>query len=311
VVSSESTTSAGALGSVAGPDDTTGSLDKRVIAAAANDVIATLVVLSGSLPLGKMFRITLGEMVIGRSSEAMIWVDDEGVSRRHAKLVASEDTVTLIDLASRNGTYCNGAAVTEQVLQNGDKIQIGRETVFRYSLHDSLDEAMQRHLYESATHDGLTGIHNRRFFTEMLDKEFAHCARHAQPLSLLMIDLDHFKEINDAHGHLAGDHALVELAHKLSEIIRTEDVLARYGGEEFMLLLRECPHERAQMIAERLRRMVERLDLLFNHQGFKVTVSVGVATLEEGNHASGAALLEAADKMLYAAKQAGRNRVAG
>jgi two-component system cell cycle response regulator len=296
---------------VSQPDDTTASLNKRALLEGEHRGVATLIVMTGRLPLGKMFRIIEGETLIGRSIEAQVWVDDEGVSRRHAKLVTRGETVTLVDIESRNGTYCNGERVTERLLQNGDKIQIGRETIFRFGVHDSLDEAMQKHLYESATHDGLTGIYNRRFLSEMLDKEFAHCARHKQPLSLLMIDIDHFKGVNDAHGHLAGDHALVELSRKLSEGIRTEDVLARYGGEEFVLLLRECPHERAVTIAERLRRMIERMDVTFNHQNFKMTVSAGVSTLNEGNYGTGAALVEAADKLLYAAKQAGRNKVVG
>jgi two-component system cell cycle response regulator len=297
---------------VAAPDDTTGSLDNKTIAPGrSGEVTATLIVLTGRLPLGKAFLVGTGETVIGRSTGADIWVDDEGVSRQHAKLSAEKDVVTLLDLDSRNGTFCNGERVTRRALQDGDKIQIGSATVFRYSLQDSLDEAMQRNLYDSATHDGLTGIHNKRFFQESLEKEFAYCIRHRQPLALLMMDIDHFKQVNDTHGHPAGDHVLLQLAKKLTDATRTEDVLARFGGEEFVLLLRECPHTRALNIAERLRRTAEKLDLSFNHQGFHITMSVGVATLGENNFMAPDELVEAADKALYAAKQAGRNRVSG
>jgi two-component system cell cycle response regulator len=267
-------------------------------------------VLAGKLPLGKMFRIVDGNTLIGRSTDADVWVDDDGVSRQHARLVADDSVVTLFDLGSRNGTFCNGERVERRVLEDGDKIQIGSETVFRFSVQDSLDEAMQRNLYESATHDGLTGIHNKRFLLETLRKEFAYATRHRQPLSLLMMDIDHFKELNDSRGHPAGDFALVQLARKLSEAIRNEDLLARFGGEEFVLMLRECPHDRALNISERLRRMVEKMDLTFNHQAMSITVSIGVATLGDGTFSNEGALLEAADKALYAAKLAGRNRVA-
>jgi len=293
-------------------DDTTDSLDKKVLAPhGGREVVATLLVLTGKLPLGKMFRVGSGTSIIGRSTDADIWVDDDGVSRKHAKIVSEKDVVTLVDMGSRNGTYCNGDRVTTKVLQDGDKIQIGSITVFRFSFQDSLDEAMQRNLYESATHDGLTGIHNKRFFLESLQKEFAYCARHRQPLSLLMMDLDHFKQINDTHGHPAGDHVLVQLTKKMTDAIRTEDLFARFGGEEFVLLLRECPHERALSIAERLRRVAEKLDLAFSKAPLQASLSIGVATLRDSNYGAAEALLEAADKALYAAKQSGRNRVCG
>jgi two-component system cell cycle response regulator len=292
------------------PDDTTASITRRPSLGGEGESTATLLVLAGKLPLGKMFRIAEGDTVIGRSTDADVWVDDDGVSRQHARLVSENSVVTLLDLGSRNGTFCNGERVEKKVLEDGDKIQIGSETVLRFSVQDSLDEAMQRNLYESSTHDGLTGIHNKRFLQESLRKEFAHASRHRQPLSLLMMDIDHFKELNDTFGHPAGDFALVQLARKLIEATRNEDLLARFGGEEFVLMLRECPHDRALNIAERLRRLVEKMDLTFNHQGMAITVSIGVATLGDGPINSDSALLEAADKALYAAKLAGRNRVA-
>jgi pSer/pThr/pTyr-binding forkhead associated (FHA) protein len=107
------------------PDDTTASIARRPSVHGDGEGAATLLVLAGKLPLGKMFRIAQGNTLIGRSTDAEVWVDDDGVSRQHARLVAEDEVVTLFDLGSRNGTFCNGERVERKVLEDGDKIQIG------------------------------------------------------------------------------------------------------------------------------------------------------------------------------------------
>jgi len=271
---------------------------------------ACLIVVSGKTSVGKMFKLDRQEMTIGRSNDAEIMLDDEGVSRRHAKIVVRADgSVQLVDLNSTNGTFNNGDKIDVVALHDGDKIQIGSATILKFSYQDSLDEALQKNLYESATRDGLTHIYNKKYFIDTLRKEFAYCLRHRVPLSLLMVDIDHFKRINDTYGHQAGDYALSRLSTRILDAVRAEDVFARYGGEEFVVLLREAPEDKAFILAERLRRLVETTDFTYNGQQMKVTVSIGIATLQDADYTDTDAFIAAADKHLYRAKQAGRNRV--
>ncbi|MGC4117319.1 MAG: GGDEF domain-containing protein [Myxococcales bacterium] len=271
---------------------------------------ACLIVVSGRTSVGKMFKLDRPEMTIGRSGDADIMLDDEGVSRRHAKIVVRADgSVQLVDLNSTNGTFNNGDKIDVSALHDGDKIQIGSATILKFSYQDSIEEAMTKNLYESATRDGLTHIYNKKYFTDTLKKEFAYCLRHRVPLSLMIMDIDHFKRINDTYGHQAGDYVLGRLSGKINDAIRAEDLFARYGGEEFVVLLREAPEDKSFILAERLRRLVETTDFTHNGQQIKVTISIGIATLTDGEYADAESFVASADKHLYKAKQAGRNRV--
>jgi diguanylate cyclase (GGDEF)-like protein len=158
--------------------------------------------------------------------------------------------------------------------------------------------------------DGLTGAHNKRYFVEFLERETARCARYRRPLSLLMFDIDHFKAINDTHGHLTGDYVLKEMARRLLGRIRREELLARYGGEEFAAVLPETDHPGAMTFGEQIRRLVA--DELFEYEGdrFQVTISVGVATIE-GQDLEPLTFIKLADENLYKAKREGRNKVIG
>lgn len=158
--------------------------------------------------------------------------------------------------------------------------------------------------------DPLTGVHNRRYFNQVYVREFERAKRYERPMSVLMIDIDHFKVYNDTLGHLAGDSLLRRLAQELSESLRRTDFLARYGGEEFVVLLPETDYERARRVAEKLRRHVESV----RFEGEEVqpegtlTISVGVASYPRHSD-DPLELLELSDRSLYAAKAAGRNRV--
>src|SRR6185312_5151465 len=205
--------------------------------------------------VGEMYKITAESTVIGRGQQADIQVIDEGISRRHAEIMHVGGEIVIRDLGSTNGTYCNGDRISEHHLTDGDKIQVGSTTILKFTFHDSLDESFQRQMYESALRDGLTKIFNKKYFLDRLESEFAYAVRHKTPLSLVMFDIDHFKKINDTHGHLAGDYALAELANLVSQTIRQEDVFARYGGEEFAVICRGVDLVGAAAFGERIRRL--------------------------------------------------------
>jgi two-component system cell cycle response regulator len=292
-------------------DDKTQTVIQSVPLTIPDNMTAYLVVLASEESTGKMFRLEPGEHIIGRAPDATIRLEGPGISRHHARLVCLPDgTVDLEDLGSKNGTFVQGEPLEgPRKLRDGDKLQIGNATILKLSYQDSLDQAFQETLYESATRDGLTGAFNKKYFGDAIQRELSFCVRHQSPLSLVMVDVDFFKRLNDTHGHLAGDQVLSQLGLLMGQMIRAEDVLARVGGEEFAFLLRECNHPNALNFAERVRAMVEATPFTFGEQQVQVTVSVGVATLGR-SHPTPELLLEAADRALYRAKEQGRNRVA-
>jgi len=161
---------------------------------------------------------------------------------------------------------------------------------------------------DAALHDGLTGLYNRRFLRESLPRLQAAAARQGQPLSVIMLDLDHFKAVNDRYGHLVGDQTLQAVAATLRRSSRRSDLVARYGGEEFAVLCPATDCETGLHVAERLREAVAGLGrAALGHPGPQ-TVSLGVAVQSPDNELSPEALLDHADEALYAAKNAGRNR---
>ncbi|MCX7958960.1 MAG: GGDEF domain-containing protein [Deltaproteobacteria bacterium] len=267
------------------------------------------VCVSGKLA-GKQFKREQNEMLIGRSDEADIQIEDEGVSRKHAKIAKLADgQIRIIDLGSTNGTFFNGTRISEHVLKDGDKIQIGSTTILKFSIQDDLDEQYQKQQYDSATRDHLTKLFNRKFFAERYIEEFSYALRHSKVYSLAILDIDHFKKVNDTYGHQAGDYVLRQLADVVSQLIRNEDILARYGGEEFVLLLRDTDEEKAFVVAMRIRRAIEKHEFKFQDKIIPITVSIGIATLINGNFKTPEEMFRAADEYLYKAKNNGRNRV--
>jgi two-component system, cell cycle response regulator len=270
---------------------------------------AYFIVISGK-SVGKMFKITAPEMVIGRATDSAIQLEDEGVSRRHVKVLwGSDGSVRIQDLQSTNGTYCDGVRVEAHMLQDGEKVQLGNATILKFSYQDDLEESFQRQLYESATRDNLTRLYNRKFFVERLRAEFSYALRHGTPLTLVLLDVDHFKRINDSHGHPCGDYVLAKLGAVLLESVRGEDVLARWGGEEFGLILRACPADHGYLLADRIRRKVEATVFQYAGKDIPLTVSAGFATLHNGNFQTPESLTSTADQNLYQAKRGGRNKV--
>jgi two-component system cell cycle response regulator len=284
-------------------------IHKRVpMGGAPRERNASLLVLSGRA-LGQLFKLPPGEVVLGRSTEADIRLDDEGVSRLHAKIRRRTDgTVEVADLDSTNGTYVNGAQIRHFTLSDGDRIQIGSVTILQFRFQDSLEEQLQEQLRESVIRDPLTQAYNKRYFTEQLEKDFSHALRHHLPLSLVMLDVDHFKNINDSHGHPAGDHVLQRLSATIMATLRTEDAFCRVGGEEFAVIMRDCTEPEGLQLAERLRRLVASTQFVYGGKVLPVTVSLGVSSFDPARHPSTLELIAEADRCLYEAKRRGRNR---
>jgi two-component system cell cycle response regulator len=274
---------------------------------------AYLVVLAGS-NVGEMYKVDK-RTVMGRSETADIRLFDEGISREHAHVVqeAGPDGADvqniLEDLGSTNGTFCNGTRVKRQALADGDKILLGSTTILKFSYQDKLDEMFQRQMSESALRDGLTKAFNKRYFTERIESEYLYAVRHGAPVSLMFLDIDHFKRINDVHGHPAGDCVLVELAKLAHGSLRNEDIFSRYGGEEFAVISRGTDAAEAQALAERLRRAVEGHAFSYEGKAIAVTISVGVARVPRAGIGTPAEFVALADETMYAAKRSGRNRV--
>jgi two-component system, cell cycle response regulator len=280
------------------------SLDK--LRQQQTEVQPRLVAIAGPA-LGKYFDLG-EETIIGRSSEAQVVIVDDGISRQHAKIEHRGADHVLYDLGSTNGVFVNGKRVQKQVLVDGDRIRCGSTTVLKFSLQDALEENFQKQMYDSAVRDPLTGVYNKRHFQDSMTTEFAFHSRHDTELSVVMIDVDHFKRVNDTHGHLAGDYVLKIVAKVIGHSLRTEDILCRYGGEEFGVILRSTGAEQALVVAERIRKAVAAQAFEFEDKKIPVTASLGVSTLRKANFPSAQALVRAADEYLYAAKQAGRDR---
>ena len=275
----------------------------------AGHVPACLVVLQGQR-LGQ--RIDLGErpLIIGRSPEADFQILERSVSREHCRISQEPAGYRIKDLDSTNKTFLNDQPIIEAELKDGDHITIG-SWVFKFMDTSSLEVRYHEELYLLATIDPLTELYNRRQFLELLEKELARAASHSRPLALLIIDLDHFKEVNDRYGHPAGDIVLRRVSAILREQAPQELIVSRIGGEEFAIIVPEQPLEHAVSFAEGVRTAVAALDL---HADTGppvppgITISIGVASRDaETNTVS--KLLRAADEQLYRAKQAGRNKV--
>ena len=270
---------------------------------------AYLVVLAGA-SVGEMYKIEGDKTVIGRGQKAQIRLLDDGISREHAQLVILNERVVLQDLGSTNGTYCNGLKVeANRELVDGDKILVGSTTILKFTYHDNLDEIFQKQMYESALRDGLTKAFNKKYFTDRLESEFTFAIRHVAPLTLVLFDIDHFKKVNDTHGHQAGDYVLSEIATLLTGALRAEDVFARYGGEEFAVICRGSDVMQGQIVAERMRKAVELRKFVYEGTLIPITISVGVAGLPDPRVKDAAELVSLADQSLYKSKHGGRNRV--
>src|SRR5436190_19235078 len=184
---------------------------------------------------GRRHTLTRAEHFVGRRSDLDLHIDVDSVSRRHARLVRTDEDWWVEDLGSTNGTFVNDDPVDKRKLEDGDIVRFG-EAVVKFLTGTNIERAYHEEVYRLSILDGLTSVHNKRFFDQVLEREVARSQRHGGSLALVLFDIDHFKDINDTYGHLAGDTILVLLCRRIRPRIRREDVLARIGGEEFACL---------------------------------------------------------------------------
>lgn len=270
---------------------------------------AYFIVIAGGT-VGMMHKLpTDGDAVIGRAFDAQVRLEDEGVSRHHAKVKPSIDGIPVIeDMGSTNGTFVNGSKIDKHKLKDGDKVQIGSTCILKFSFQDDIERSFQEELFNRGVRDGLTNIYNKKYFLERIETECAHSRRHKQPLTLVMFDIDHFKKINDTHGHPAGDYSLKQLAKLVVKNLRTDDIFARYGGEEFVVLMRNIDEQGALILAERVRRSIEGHRFEYESTHIPITISLGIGQYTDDIKGP-KELIDIADKYLYKAKEGGRNRV--
>jgi diguanylate cyclase (GGDEF)-like protein len=278
-----------------------------------------LVFLRGEL-LAVPIPLERDQVTLGRALEADVRVNDARASRLHARITVehSDDSggtrFRLTDLDSTNGTILNGQTVSDAFLQHGDKLQIG-EHLLRFELLDEIDREFQRHIHRLLVHDELTGLLTSKSFFSELRRESARAAAENRPFCVLMMDLDHFKGVNDTYGHLTGSRTLEEVGVCITQALRAGDVAARFGGEEFAAFLLDADLAQGLVAAERVRSNVERHDFAITRQQpeagqrtHRITISVGIATFPD-NSRDPIELVELADTALYRAKRKGRNRV--
>lgn len=278
----------------------------------ASDCEACLIVVRGEQQ-GKRYELKTASMSLGRDSSSDIVINDPKVSRRQAVIQKNGDTVMLIDGGSTNGTFVNDSkldANASVVLEKEDMIRIGG-TVLKYLPHGALEIRYIGMLEAKANTDPLTKVYNKGYLLDALQAEFKRARALNTPFSVLFLDLDHFKRVNDTHGHDAGDRVLIETSQLLRNVANiSHGILGRFGGEEFVLLLPGHPPKEAMSLAEFMRNTIEKHVFPLEDRAISMTVSIGVASLDE-NSANPADLLKQADQALYRAKQSGRNRVHG
>ncbi|RME23782.1 MAG: GGDEF domain-containing protein [Deltaproteobacteria bacterium] len=257
--------------------------------------------------LGRNYPIDRDTITIGRDPANTIQLDQENVSRQHARLQTVPPAVYIEDLGSTNGTYLNDVPIQKERLRHGDLIKIGG-VVFKFISGGNIEGLYHEEIYRMTITDGLTQVANKRYLYEFLDREISRTIRFGRPLSVIMFDIDHFKQINDRYGHLAGDYVLKEMCKLIGRHVRPEELIARYGGEEFVVVLPETSLSSAATVAEKFRIMVAEHEFLFAGEKIPVTISLGCAELSP-MAADATLFLQEADARLYEAKRAGRNRV--
>ncbi|OWK46840.1 GGDEF domain-containing protein [Fimbriiglobus ruber] len=259
--------------------------------------------------MGRRYPLGFSTFVAGRNDDCDIRLQDNSVSRRHARIDPAPDGYRVSDLGSTNGTFVNDVeARGPRPLNDGDYLRVGN-CIFRYLTGGNVEADYHEEIYRLTIIDGLTQVNNRRYLTEFLDRELARSNRHQRPLSLMLLDLDSFKAVNDTHGHVTGDVVLRELSERVRPGVRREDLFARYGGEEFAIVLVETQLAGAVEMAERIRQSVASAPFLAATLALNVTVSIGVACTQGERAIAPSELLQNADEKLYAAKRSGRNRV--
>ena len=195
--------------------------------------------------IGRYINLTGDAITLGRDDQCSMTFDDGAVSRQHAKIERVGDHYVVTDLGSRNGTFVNDQPVPSQTLTDGDRVRVGHQ-ILKFFAADRFEEQYYERIYKMMTTDGLTEAYNRRYLVDILDRDIARSRRTGHPLSVMMIDLDGFKRVNDSYGHPVGDDLLHQLCERVRSVLRGDELLARYGGEEFTVLLAHSAEAEAQ-----------------------------------------------------------------
>jgi two-component system cell cycle response regulator len=273
-------------------------------------IVPCLLVMEG-VEKGKVYILpSQTRIVLGRSRDCDITVPDASCSRKHSEIIVNPATQegSIKDLSSTNGTKVNGAAISDsKAIKSGDLITLGDNSQLKFSLMTDKEAANLTEIYNRATRDSLTNAFNRRFFEENLAREADTRNRSGLELGIIMIDVDHFKKINDTYGHPTGDAVLRSIGKTIPTCIRSEDIFARLGGEEFSILVR-CEMNTLKTMMERIRVVMERTPVRFEDKEVRFTVSIGSTLATGPGNYSAEQLVKRADEALYAAKQGGRNR---
>ncbi len=267
---------------------------------------ACVVVIHGE-NLGHRHELGDEGVVVGRSPDVELQINHPSISRQHCHIWREASGYRIRDLDSTNKTYLNEQPILEAELRDGDHIGVG-DSILKFMEQGSVEARYHEELYQLATSDPLTGLYNRRQFQELVEKEILRATRHLRTLILALVDIDHFKPVNDRYGHPAGDGVIRGVAQLLRHNARADQLIARIGGEEFALVYAEQSLGEAAEAAERLRRAVEASPFQLGGESATVTVSIGLAQWRRGM-SSLADLMRAADEQLYRAKRGGRNRV--
>jgi two-component system, cell cycle response regulator len=273
---------------------------------------AYMLVVSGGIP-GTMVELSEQGTTLGRSAECSFQISDITVSREHAVIMIDEmGSVQIRDQGSTNGTFLNGKRIHARrlvELADGDRVQLGTKIVLKLVRLDPNDEQFQREMFERTVRDPLTGLYNRAYLLNQIGVLAERSASQGIGLAVLMLDIDHFKQINDRHGHLAGDDVLRQVAAVIRESTRSEDLVARFGGEEFVVVLPVSVPDLAAERAERIRSNLAERTVIAEGTTLRVTASIGMAFAAPGRSRNEMALIMTADEALYQAKADGRNRV--
>jgi diguanylate cyclase (GGDEF)-like protein len=279
-----------------------------------DDALRYLIVLCGGIP-GAMLPLATGPNWIGRATDNSLQFPEHSVSRHHALIRLNPDgLITLTDLGSTNGTFLNGHRIDPDLpvpLSDGDRVRIGSVVVVKYVRPDPYEERFQKEMFERTVRDALTGLYNRSYFLDQLNPLAKNVAENGLGLAVMMLDIDHFKEVNDTLGHATGDAVLREVADVLRQSARSDDLIARFGGEEFILALPVSTPRRGLERAEKIRRSMASRRFRAEDEDLAVTASIGVAFADPGRPRTSASLISTADLYLYRAKESGRNRVVG
>ncbi len=280
--------------------------------AKSEQAIVLTIIAGNEADFGKHFVLERKRTAIGREKINDITLSDGKVSKAHCEISVIRSSrgveqISLLDLDSTNGTYVNGEAVVQTTLKAGDKIQAG-STILQLSYSDEIEREYHAKLFDFAARDALTGMYNKRFIVNELENYCRIARRSNRVFSIIMLDIDDFKQINDRYGHLAGDEYLKRIAGLFQRTLREQDIAGRIGGEEFLVILPETAIEGAFQLAVRIRKGVEDFVLSLQSQEIRTTLSAGVCQYERGLKEV-KDLLDLADQAMYEAKKSEKNKV--